>query len=320
MSPTTDNCCQTTERNKRSSQPLIPTACSYSISKKMKVSPLNEEALEPTKEVNEGVQEEDLSSQARYSPLSYSPRSIESDDDFHSVSESLGNNSNTNNQSTLTFNEPPGLDGWLDMFQSWTNCERMSALQSLVTNKNCDIQQIRFLLSLIEPQLQRDFISLLPKELALYVLSFLDPKDLVKAAQTCRCWRILCEDNLLWREKCREEGLLDDNETIVDLFRKRSSKHHRIKSMNSHSGPSCSSSDGMSRSQVPFVASEYKAGFLRQKSIEYNWRFGRFPSDPDNAVSPASVSGKKKFLKQILQLKGHDDHVITCLQFNPASK
>lgn len=38
------------------------------------------------------------------------------------------------------------------------------------------------------------------------MLSFLEPKDLLQAAQTCRYWRILAEDNLLWREKCREEG------------------------------------------------------------------------------------------------------------------
>uniref|UniRef100_A0A8C9TPK3 F-box domain-containing protein n=1 Tax=Scleropages formosus TaxID=113540 RepID=A0A8C9TPK3_SCLFO len=40
-----------------------------------------------------------------------------------------------------------------------------------------------------------------PPQLALYVLSFLEPKDLLQAAQTCRYWRILAEDNLLWREK-----------------------------------------------------------------------------------------------------------------------
>lgn len=43
-------------------------------------------------------------------------------------------------------------------------------------------------------------------QLALYVLSFLEPRDLLQAAQTCRYWRILAEDNLLWREKCKEEG------------------------------------------------------------------------------------------------------------------
>lgn len=50
------------------------------------------------------------------------------------------------------------------------------------------------------------FFVLVFQQLALYVLSFLEPKDLLQAAQTCRYWRILAEDNLLWREKCREEG------------------------------------------------------------------------------------------------------------------
>ena len=44
-------------------------------------------------------------------------------------------------------------------------------------------------------------------QLALYVLSFLEPRDLLQAAQTCNYWRILADDNLLWREKCREESI-----------------------------------------------------------------------------------------------------------------
>ena len=51
-------------------------------------------------------------------------------------------------------------------------------------------------------------------QLAMYVLSFLEPRDLLRAAQTCRYWRILAEDNLLWREKCREAGLTDVLETL----------------------------------------------------------------------------------------------------------
>ena len=213
--------------------------------------------------------------------------------------------------------KPVDLPEWLSMFQLWTNTERLAALESLVTNGNCDGQQIRFLLSLIEPQLQRDFVSLLPKELALYVLSFLDPKDLLQAAQTCRYWRILCEDNLLWREKCREEGLLQDQETVVDLFRKRSAKS-RSKSLQSHSASGPSS--GQETAAAPVVSSEYKLGFLRQKSIEYNWRYGRFPADPEAGGTSPPVGRKGRYLRAIQQLKGHDDHVITCLQFNPTSK
>ena len=82
---------------------------------------------------------------------------------------------------------------------------------------SCEPQQVRHMMQVIEPQFQRDFISLLPKELALYTLSFLEPRDLLRAAQTCRYWRILAEDNLLWREKCKEAGLGDSRE----FFRNR---------------------------------------------------------------------------------------------------
>ena len=121
--------------------------------------------------------------------------------------------------------------------QRWSGPEKLLALDELIDR--CEPSQIKYMMQVIEPQFQRDFISLLPKEvsggkgqagpgtghplpatgahcalltrlpplqLALYVLSFLEPRDLLRAAQTCRYWRVLAEDNLLWREKCREEG------------------------------------------------------------------------------------------------------------------
>lgn len=89
---------------------------------------------------------------------------------------------------------PAALTKWLNEFHLWNNEERTSAINSLV--ELCDMSLVRHLMAKIEPLFQRDFISLLPKELALYVLSFLEPKDLCRAAQTCRYWRILAEDNL----------------------------------------------------------------------------------------------------------------------------
>ena len=124
------------------------------------------------------------------------------------------------------------------------------------------------MMQVIEPQFQRDFISLLPKELALYVLTYLEPRDLLRAAQTCRYWRVLAEDNLLWREKCKEAGLKDCREN----FRRRS------------------------KITTGFIYSPWKSGFMRQHNIEMNWRV--------NPIRTPKV------------LKGHDDHVITCLQFS----
>ncbi|KAM6949132.1 uncharacterized protein FYW47_015519 [Aplochiton taeniatus] len=159
---------------------------------------------------------------------------------------------------------PSGLQDWLHTFQAWSGPERLLALDELIDR--CETNQVKHMIQVIEPQFQRDFISLLPKELALYVLSFLEPRDLMRAAQTCCYWRILAEDNLLWREKCWEDGI---EEPLAVRKRKRSES---------------------------LPCSPWKSAFIRQHRIESNWRSG-------DARTPKVLTG-------------HDDHVITCLQFS----
>ncbi|KAM7290517.1 hypothetical protein ISCGN_027139 [Ixodes scapularis] len=169
-----------------------------------------------------------------------------------------------------TLVQPPHLDAWLTTFQSWTHLERLCALDQLI--EACEPGQVRHMMHVIEPQFQRDFISLLPKELALYVLSFLEPRDLLRAAQTCHYWRILAEDNLLWREKCREAGLEDVKEVLG----------RRVASPPSPGG-------------VP-PPIPWKLAFMRHHYVEMNWRC--------------------KPIREPKVLRGHEDHVITCLQFS----
>lgn len=164
-------------------------------------------------------------------------------------------------------NPPPELNNWLLQYQTWSHVERILAIDRLIDQ--CEPTQVRHMMKVIEPQFQRDFISLLPKELALQVLSYLDPSDLLRAAQTCRSWRFLCDDNLLWKEKCKNANIL--METATDR-----PKRGRAGNM-------------------PPISSPWKAAFMRQHIIEMNWR-SRPIRDPKI-------------------LKGHDDHVITCLQF-----
>uniref|UniRef100_A0A673HMJ7 F-box/WD repeat-containing protein 7-like n=1 Tax=Sinocyclocheilus rhinocerous TaxID=307959 RepID=A0A673HMJ7_9TELE len=165
----------------------------------------------------------------------------------------------------ITSIQPPtGLQEWLHTFQSWSGPEKLLALDELIDS--CEPTQVKHMMQVIEPQFQRDFISLLPRELALHVLSFLEPKDLLQAAQTCRYWRILAEDNLLWREKCKEEGI----DEPLHIKRRKVIK-------------------------PGFAHSPWKSAYIRQHRIDTNWRRGD--------------------LKSPKVLKGHDDHVITCLQF-----
>ncbi|XP_058456819.1 F-box/WD repeat-containing protein 7 [Malaya genurostris] len=165
-------------------------------------------------------------------------------------------------------NPPPEVNDWLQQFQRWTPVERLVAVDLLI--EHCDPTQVRHMMKVIEPQFQRDFISLLPKELALQVLSYLEPKDLLRAAQTCRSWRFLADDNLLWKEKCKEAVI------VMEAMGGDRPKRGRAGNM-------------------PPISSLWKAAYMRQHIIEMNWR--------SRPIRTAKV------------LKGHDDHVITCLQF-----
>lgn len=167
-------------------------------------------------------------------------------------------------------NPPPELMEWLLQFHRWTNAERLVAVDKLI--EQCEPSQVRHMMKVIEPQFQRDFISLLPKELALQVLSYLEPKDLLRAAQTCRSWRFLADDNLLWKVKCKQAGII--TKTSLSL----SDKPKRGRTGN-----------------MPKIASAWKAAFMRHNTIETNWR--------SNPIRTPKI------------LNGHDDHVITCLQF-----
>lgn len=162
---------------------------------------------------------------------------------------------------------PPSIEEWLSIFSSWSIEHKMAALDAIVLQ--CDSSQLKHLMEQIRPQFQRDFISLLPKELALHVLSFLEPKDLLVAAQTCRTWHVLCEDSLLWKEKCTECGV---DESVL----KSSSR----------------------RPSGAITNNQWKQMYLIKHRIGHNWRHVELTSS-----------------HRLRTLKGHDDHVVTCLQF-----
>lgn len=109
----------------------------------------------------------------------------------------------------------------LGSFKNMDPNDQLKLLRGLIDNNQFNIYQLRALRSTIDERSKMDIISHVPYEIALYILSFLSPKDLSQAAQACRSWRTVCEDNRLWREKCKEEGLLNDDLTINALFRKR---------------------------------------------------------------------------------------------------
>lgn len=60
---------------------------------------------------------------------------------------------------------------------------------SLLFSTRDNPSQALFKRVLTYQQIRLDFISVLPPELGLHILSYLEPRDLLRAAQTCRSWQ-----------------------------------------------------------------------------------------------------------------------------------
>lgn len=125
-------------------------------------------------------------------------------------------------------------------------------------------------------------------QLALYILSFIGPKDLLQGAQTCRYWRILCDDSLLWKEKCREAGIIPSNAMAQRIHGRGEAQNNIFWTNQLHLG-------GNGSSFVPNYGS-WKAAYIRQHNIEMNWRW--------------------QPIKSQISLRAHTEHWITCLEFS----
>lgn len=245
------------------------------------------------------------------------------------------------------------VDQLLEWIMSMEPTAQLEVWKRMINMHPFDLHQLRLLRTAIDDRIRLDIISGVPYEIASYIMSFLSPKDLCQAAQTCRSWRIVCEDNRLWREKCSEEGLLSDEQTLNTLFKKRIRKSHKIQE---------DFANGMNSSAGPV----WKSAYLKHISILRNWRTRGFaikapfistpqamqqvpeqPAQPPrrpphelqidpslspnyNQVRPMKVEAPRRTCQRnsrhqrdqphdnhLMQLRCHEDSVITCLQYNP---
>nr|XP_015201942.1 PREDICTED: epithelial cell-transforming sequence 2 oncogene-like isoform X3 [Lepisosteus oculatus] len=73
----------------------------------------------------------------------------------------------------------------------------------------CSKSQLKFTrdwFTEVVPVTNLDFTSVLPRCISLYILSFLNPKELSQAAQVSWHWKFLAEQDCLWMPKCVRHG------------------------------------------------------------------------------------------------------------------
>ncbi|XP_056157478.1 epithelial cell-transforming sequence 2 oncogene-like isoform X2 [Lampris incognitus] len=95
----------------------------------------------------------------------------------------------------------------LHWFDLWNDRQRKHLLHALLTR--CTRSQLKICrdwLSELVPVTRVDFTAVLPRLLSLYVMSFLNPRDLCSAAQVNWHWRFLAEQDCLWAGRCVRLG------------------------------------------------------------------------------------------------------------------
>lgn len=104
-------------------------------------------------------------------------------------------------------------ESMVGLFDSWTESEQSDFVQRLLTRMtHFQHSQIN---SFLNPMLQRDFISLLPKKgldhVAENILSYLDSNSLCSAELVCKEWHRVISEGMLWRKliehKVRSDSL-----------------------------------------------------------------------------------------------------------------
>ncbi|KAF9518210.1 hypothetical protein BS47DRAFT_1338479 [Hydnum rufescens UP504] len=88
------------------------------------------------------------------------------------------------------------------MFSSSTHARRAIILQGILTM--CCSTQLSMLAEQVPQLLRIDPFFVLPREVSLQVLKYLDATSLARAAQVSQQWHSLADDDILWRNMCEQ--------------------------------------------------------------------------------------------------------------------
>ncbi|EAU88129.2 F-box/WD repeat-containing protein pof1 [Coprinopsis cinerea okayama7 len=102
----------------------------------------------------------------------------------------------------LSIEERESVNAIWSNFSSSSHPRRALILQGLLTM--CCFSQLSLLTEQLAHLIRIDPFVVLPREIALKILSYLDATSLCRAAQVSTRWRALADDNVLWRAICEQ--------------------------------------------------------------------------------------------------------------------
>ncbi len=113
-------------------------------------------------------------------------------------------------------------------FKELNSKTKLSALEQLL--ELCDHAHIKHIHNYIEPKLQRDYISELPRELILLLLTYVRPKDLYKLAQVSHYFHQIANDPILWKNICKKSKILVGLNCVKSIEKTSGQEHDTAKS------------------------------------------------------------------------------------------
>nr|GAT61274.1 predicted protein [Mycena chlorophos] len=186
-------------------------------------------------------------------------------------------------------------------FSASSHPRRELILHGLLTM--CCFSQLSLLTEQLQHIIRLDPFAILPREVALKILGYLDATSLCRAAQVTRKWRHLADDDVLWRgiceqhigQKCHKCGW------GLPLLEKKRGPRKSPSPSPPPTKRAAPDDDGCSRplkrqrsDPLDDITRPWKDVYSERLTIERNWRRGRC---------------------SVRTLKGHSDGIM-CLQFS----
>ncbi|KEQ76003.1 WD40 repeat-like protein, partial [Aureobasidium namibiae CBS 147.97] len=180
-------------------------------------------------------------------------------------------------EGTLTVDKGLRLRHMKNLFSDMNNDERKRILTELLGD--CDGKLLGFVANFVAPRLKRDPFGVLPNELCLRILTFIDDaKTLARSSQVSRRWHELVSDDMAWKSLCEKHAyrrMSDDtpstNTRQQHSFSTSIPDISRVKSLDrTTSAPVLPSSAIRRRPQ----AMTYRSHFKQKYQVETAWRTG----------------------------------------------
>lgn len=205
----------------------------------------------------------------------------------------------------------------IEKFLEWAEPEQVDFVKLLI-GRMCHSQHGQ-VDAFLKPILQRDFITLLPANLAEMVLSKLDAKGLCACQSVSRSWRRVVAHGMLWRKLIEHhvrtdpvwKGIVDKRSWSRFLFVSREVAHNLVYLENGYSQETADMFRGTLDSlemQHHFYRKLFPIIEKDIKTLEMNWRLGTHVLSRINCHSEQS--------KGVYCLQYDDDKIISGLRDN----